>query len=1145
MKRIWKEIIVILLFASTCVVGKFMTDLNSNVEIVKPKEGYLYIFDREVAAIGITLILGRITIEVEADDADGIDIYIDDELKFSDYTSPYSYIWNEKVIGKHIIKAIAFGRNESDKVSVFIINFPKRKPHVVINEIMADPKGEDMGKEWIELYNAGESIRIKDWTISNSDGIAKATLPDWVFPNNTYLIVHFGTGINDDDFSDGNGTYYVGIDGEIFDNAMDECALYKGKPSTNTIIDFVSYCHEGNYTPGAAYTYATEAGIWNEGEYFNPMEKGMPIGSLLITAEEGSSIGRDFYSNDTNTPQDWDLAGGKDAFQQSPGRCNLDLFGFIAEEMPTARSVSFQKELTIMFYMAGDTNVEVERILYGLLNKLEKVCPKIFDPNINLIFQIDGKDLYNQVIYNEEGELYIGKRGGTFRGILLNVPHDFKLVYHSRHGDIYYSPDRFVWAYHPDNAPDIGEKNTGDPAHLSEFITWTEKHYPAKRYMLIIAGHGNGWKGALPDDTNNDWLFMHELRNALQGGGVHFDIVGFYPACLMAMIEVGYQIRDLADIMIASQEIMWAPNIAYKEIFSYIQQNPFDSSENIAKKFVDYFAQAKENSYFRSQKREYTLSAVRLGNYIEALAKQVSKFGMDLKSGMEDWGDTRDKQFAKHGDTDDNCQIDVKTDLFMTEKYGDKNFIDLRDFAIQIAFDAGIWTFYKQHWYDVTQSLDASVIHERHGVNHPNSNGISIYFPRYQAKIFNNDQIGDPFDRPWPSKLRNDADSLAVYAHDFTTEWGKVPLPHPWREAINLLFRDDTQWDEFLHRYYKPCADAGPDQSFELEPNENFVEITLNGSGSSDTDGYIKKYYWDFNDTVNTDNGDWDKDGVDEANDDKDADGVSATHRFGPGRYVVTLTVWDDHYLLNDARTDSIPNRHYQTDQDSCIIVVTKKPPNDTQPPTTTIIYPPEEAKINESSIIVNGTATDNVGVIEFGYYHQWEGGEMSDSWEVDNLTFYEFVFTLALHPDWNKIMVYAKDAAGNEGNDSVTIYYYPSDEDITPPVTTEEVGEPNWENGYIVTPETPIWLNATDDLSGINFIYYEIWSDKDGDDIVETKIGEKTTYASTIEIYFGEYEVLGLVELHFYAVDNVGNMEEMNIKQHYIALQIGELSSG
>ena len=103
---------------------------------------------------------------------------------------------------------------------------------------MADPKGEDMGKEWIELYNAGESIRIKDWTISNSDGIAKATLPDWVFPNNTYLIVHFGTGINDDDFSDGNGTYYVGIDGEIFDNAMDECALYKGKPSTNTIIDF-------------------------------------------------------------------------------------------------------------------------------------------------------------------------------------------------------------------------------------------------------------------------------------------------------------------------------------------------------------------------------------------------------------------------------------------------------------------------------------------------------------------------------------------------------------------------------------------------------------------------------------------------------------------------------------------------------------------------------------------------------------------------------------------------------------------------------------------------------------------------------------------------------------------------------------------
>lgn len=1125
---------VILLFVSICIYVAESNNLGSSIEITKPREGYFYAFDREIVQIGFTFVLGRVTIGVNAsEEIDGIDIYIDDELKFSDYTLPFSRIWNERTIGRHVIKAVAQGGNESDEVSVFIVNLPKRRPDVVINEIMADPEGADAGKEWIELYNAGESIRINGWTIGNAEGTAAATLPNWVFSNNTYLVVHFGDGVNDEDFSDGNGTFYTGINQEVFDNVMDECALYEGKPGANTIIDFISYCYEGSYTPGIAHDYATKAGIWSEGEYFDPMAESVPIGNLLAVPEEGNSIGRDSHSNDTNMPEDWDLSGGKDAFQQSPGRCNLDLFGFVSEEIPLTCSAksTVEKEWTIMFYMAGDTNIE--SYLYNLLNILEKVCPDIGDPNINLVFQIDGKNLYNQVIINEKGELSIGERGKTFRGILLNVPHNFKLVYHARHGDIHYSADRFVWAYHPDDAPNVGEKNTGNPNHLSDFIVWSEKHYPAKRHMLILAGHGNGWKGALPDDTNNDMLYMHELRSALQAGGVHFDIVGFYPACLMAMIEVGYQIRDQADIMVASQEVMYVPDLSYKEIFGYIQQHPFDSSENIARKFVDYYAQVKGNSDFRPEKRTYTLSAVRLGNYIETLAKQVSEFGDDLKKGMEDWGDIEDEDYKTHGDSEDNCQIDVKTDLQMTEKYSDKNFIDLRDFAIQIAFDRYIYLWYKIHWSYVTQSLDDAVIHERHGVGHSQSHGISIYFPLYQAKIIKQNEkypYGLPFDCPWPSKLYDMGDDLAIYALDRTIEWGKVPYvgrpPHPWPETINLLFRDDTQWDEFLHRYYKPCADAGPDQSFELEADENDVAVTLSGIGSSDTDGTVENFYWDFNDKVSSDSNDYDKDGNDESNDDKNAEGMEVTHKFTPGRYVVTLTVWDDHHLLNDARTNSVSNQHYKTDQDTCVIVVTKK--EDTEPPTTTITTPPDGTEVDESGIEVGGTATDNVGIVEFGYHHQWAEGESNDSWEVNNLTSYEFVFTLALQSGWNEITAWAKDAAGNEGSDSITVYYYP-EEDTTPPVTTEEVGQPSWENGYMVTPSTLIWLNATDDVTGVYYIHYEIWNDLG-------RVANETVYASSVEFCFADYDIhSGNAEIHFYAVDNADNREETNIKQHYV----------
>jgi len=792
-----------------------------------------------------------------------------------------------------------------------------------------------------------------------------------------------------------------------------------------------------------------------------------------------------------------------------------------------------------MFYIAGDSSLE--KLLYLLLNQLETVCPEIWDPNINLVFQMDGKNYTKPIVIDENRTtVFIGNTGDTIRGILLNVSHPYSYV---KVGDKKYPADDLVWAYHPDNAPDVGEKNTGEPGDLSEFITWSRTHYPAEHYMLVLAGHGGGWKGLLPDDTNHDMLYMGELRSALQAGGTHFDIVAFYPACLMGMVEVGYQIRDEADIMVASQEVMYVPNLAYKEIFGYIQQHPFEDSETIARKFVEYHKQAKINSNFNPEKRIYTLSAVRLGNHIKALAKEVSKFGDDLRKGMEDWGDTEDYPYQTHGDSDDNCQIDVQYDMWVTKSYRDKNFIDLWDFAYHIWDDKNIYSNYKRYSHDVMEAVDNTVIYEKHGGACIPSHGLSIYFPYYQAKIIEKKWKGEmiypygfPFDYPWPSRLRNGGDHFAIYAEDHTTEWGKVPPHHPWQEAINLLFRDDTQWDEFLHRYYKPCADAGPDQSFEIEADENDVEVTLNGAGSSDTDGTVKKYYWDLNDKVNSDNGDWDKDGIDETDDDNDMEGATVTHRFAPGRYVVTLTVWDDHYLLNDLRTNSIPYKHWKTDQDKCVIIVIKKqPPEDTVPPTTTISNPPNGKEFHDDIIIVTGNATDNVGITQFGYTLKWKDGETTDSWELDNLTSYEFEFEVKLHDGWNKITVWAKDYAGNEGNDSVTVYYYP-EEDTTPPITTEEVGQPSSEGGYQVTPGTPIWLNATDDMSGVNYIYYEVWSDEDGDNNVDTMKANITAYESSVEIYFGEYEIyFGIAEIHFYAVDNAGNIEEMKIKQHLV----------
>ncbi|MCD6572851.1 MAG: lamin tail domain-containing protein, partial [Thermoplasmata archaeon] len=1123
-----------------------------------PRQGYLYIFDREIAPIGITFVIGMITIQIETtEEINGIDIYIDNELKFTDFTYPYSRLWNERVIGRHVIRVTEHGGDESDEVSVFIFNFAMAKPSVVINEIMSDPKGSDAGKEWIELYNKGDSIRIKGWTISNANGNAIATLPNWVFPNDSYLVINFGNGNNDNDFSDGNGTFYVGSNQEFLDNNMDECALYTGEPSENTIIDFISYCYEGNYTSGIAYEYATKAGIWNDGEYFNP-SKQIQDDSITLLIEEEDSIGRDSYSNDTNMPTDWNTLGGKDAFKASPGRCNFDAFGIVDMEMQSQIGMADKKKWTIMFYMAADSHGDrLEETAVIELNQLEKVGS---DENINIVFEIDGRNKVGRAItvhFPEEDWVGVEDKGMTFRGYLKKDDRTgyVKLV---RRGENRWftqvKKSSLIYAWHrPNESATIGEVNTGTAAPLTDFINWAKRNVPAEHYVLILAGHGKGWKGVLRDYTSNkDWLYMHELKDALSDANVmKFDIIGF-DACLMGTVEVGYQIRQYANYMVASEEIEWCWNF-YDKLFKKLQDNPDISPENFSKLIVEQYGEKRRESH-RCSGNYYTLSAIDLGPPFLELVQSLDKLSIHLKEGMEDWGDTELERFKEHYSPNDNCQMDVKKILWNTEFYCDKNYIDLYDFIFSLACSSDINTYYKEGASSVVNAIDEVVIAEEHGDSHLDSNGISIYFPRNQTLFgpkhnccqgYGNLLMKeDPFDYPSPSRLINHASSLAIYAEDHTTQWGKAPYigntPHPWPEAINLLFRMNTHWDEFLHRYYKPCADAGENQTIFIPQGQPYATVTLDGSGSSSADdntSYLK-YFWDFDDRKDDSSGnkipqdDMDADGIDETNDDNDSMGIKVTHEFAPGTYVVTLTIWDDHHTINDRKTNSTKNTHWKTDQDTCIIRVIEL--LDEEPPIPKIITPEDGTTTANDIIIVTGNATDDVGIKQFGYTLKWKDGETSDSWELDNLTSYEFEFEVELHENWNEITVWAKDYAGNEGNDSVVVYYYP-EEDTTPPVTIEEVGQPSWEGGYRVSSETPIWLNATDDLSGVASIYYEVWSDEDGDDNVDTMKANATIPASSVEIHFGEYEVYGIAELHFYATDNSGNVEEMKVKQHYV----------
>ena len=100
-----------------------------HVDIEKPNDGYLYVFNKEIMPLPKnTIIIGELTVEANAYSEHGIDrveFYIDDELKHEDDEFPYEWLWDERTFGRHEIKVIAYdkeGNTTSDSQEVWIFN---------------------------------------------------------------------------------------------------------------------------------------------------------------------------------------------------------------------------------------------------------------------------------------------------------------------------------------------------------------------------------------------------------------------------------------------------------------------------------------------------------------------------------------------------------------------------------------------------------------------------------------------------------------------------------------------------------------------------------------------------------------------------------------------------------------------------------------------------------------------------------------------------------------------------------------------------------------------------------------------------------------------------------------------------------------
>ncbi|HID57579.1 TPA: DUF4384 domain-containing protein [Candidatus Poribacteria bacterium] len=260
----------------------------------------------------------------------------------------------------------------------------------------------------------------------------------------------------------------------------------------------------------------------------------------------------------------------------------------------------------------------------------------------------------------------------------------------------HYTEGETVWS--------VGEVDMGSPKTLKEFVNWATSEFPAKHYALVIWDHGSGWKkapafvrGVSFDQTNNSGLTMKELRSALSEVP-HLDIVGF-DACLMQMIEVGYEIKDYADFLVGSEEIEGGDGWDYVRILSALKGMRTPDPGNFIKAMISGNAGTPAIK---------TISALKLTGF-RRLAERVSKLAEKLISNY---------------DEDAILSARKKVQKFYYDSY-----VDLRHFA-ELIRDNVHSSSVQAAARDVISAFDSALVSNwNKGGRWKDAKGLSIFLP--------------------------------------------------------------------------------------------------------------------------------------------------------------------------------------------------------------------------------------------------------------------------------------------------------------------------------------------------------------------------------------------------------------------------------
>ncbi|NIM96515.1 MAG: hypothetical protein GTO24_00100 [candidate division Zixibacteria bacterium] len=187
----------------------------------------------------------------------------------------------------------------------------------------------------------------------------------------------------------------------------------------------------------------------------------------------------------------------------------------------------------------------------------------------------------------------------------------------------------------------LRDKDTGDPETLRSFLKWGLKRYPADNYIVVVWGHGTGFRSVRRDIGYDDFgssLDMPEIEDVLKRSGIgprnKIAILGF-DSCLMNMLEIANHFRDRVEILVGSQQTEPGDGWPYDRVLNAMKKtaNATDMSKKIVREYIkDYRKRGIFNVTHSAVDIAQTDRAIKaLGRLGELLARNVATYRNDLK----------------------------------------------------------------------------------------------------------------------------------------------------------------------------------------------------------------------------------------------------------------------------------------------------------------------------------------------------------------------------------------------------------------------------------------------------------------------------------------------------------------------------------